>query len=141
LSQEEEENNQDQPQTVEDKKAAEYVKFHLSMKRTDTDLNALFKGIPQGNRSDYARQLMRDGLRFRQMNGIPLKLGGEVDLISMQEGNAFNQQASAAEINIEPTKEIQTLDITTTQINVKQSKDVVVDDKAAMDALFAKQHM
>ncbi|WP_136603826.1 hypothetical protein [Paenibacillus dokdonensis] len=50
------------------------IAFPISFRKRDGDLATVFSifASEKGDRSEYARQLMRDGLRYRIEKGIPL---------------------------------------------------------------------
>jgi hypothetical protein len=64
---------------------SERITFPVSLRKRDRDLMSIFAlyVTEKGDRSEFARQLMRDGLRHRMEKGIPLGSMRSVEIVEL----------------------------------------------------------
>ena len=120
--------------------------FHLSIKKRDYDLAALFSQLEKGERSEFARILMREGIKYRLEKQIPLTQGSSlaIDMSSIsnamvnnhpvinqsrQEGEQLPQSVGDAEISDNSTIH---------GLRERSPKDIKDMDDVELDALLKK---
>lgn len=116
---------------------SERIAFPISFRQRDKDLAFVFSQLEKGDRSEYARQLMRDGLRFRIQNGIAIETGSTEMLDLTTIGQAKHNPPMQTAIIIEES--VQESDDNDSSEPPDIISDEVTDEE--LDELFVKQHM
>lgn len=120
--------------------------FHLSIKKRDYDLAALFSQLEKGERSEFARILMREGIKYRLEKQIPLTQGSSlaIDMSSisnamMNNHSVINQSRQEGE---QLPQSVENAEISDNSIvhglNERSPKDIKDMEDVELDALLKK---